>query len=118
MVHKFVTAAAWLSLCFIVFATLAPIQARPTFPVLSSFERLAAFAVLGMLFCLAHPRHVVLVCVMVLGSAVMLEFSQLLTADRHGRIWDAIQKLAGGAAGILAGQAILYFKQAENRLRN
>jgi hypothetical protein len=101
MVHKFVTAAAWLSLCFIVFATLAPIQARPTFPVLSSFERLAAFAVLGMLFCLAHPRHVVLV-----------------TADRHGRIWDAIQKLAGGAAGILAGQAILYFKQAENWLRN
>jgi VanZ like family len=112
MVQKFVTAAAWLSLCFIAYVTLAPIQARPTLLALSSFEHLAAFAVLGMLFCLAYPRHAVLVCVIVLGSAVVLEFSQLLTPDRHGRIWDALHKLVGGAAGVLAGQAIVYFKLA------
>jgi hypothetical protein len=118
MVQKLVTIAAWLSLCFIAYATLAPIQARPTFLALSSFEHLAAFAVLGMLFCLTYPRHVVLVCVIVLGSAVVLEFSQLLTPDRHGRVWDAIQKLGGGAAGVLAGQVIVYFKQARGWFRN
>jgi hypothetical protein len=70
MVRIFATAAAWLTLCFIAYATLSPIQARPTFPAPSSFEHLAAFAVLGMLVCLAYPRHVVLVCVIVLGSAL------------------------------------------------
>jgi hypothetical protein len=115
---KFVTVAARLSLCFIAYATLAPIQARPTLLALSSFEHLAAFAVLGMLFCFAYPRHVVLVYVIVLGSAVVLEFLQLLTPDRHGRIWDAIQKLAGGTMGVLSGQAIVYFKQARGWFRN
>ena len=115
---KSVTVTAWFSLCFIAYATLAPIQARPTLLALSSLEHLAAFAVLGMLFCLAYPRHTLLVCIIVLGSAVVLEFSQLLTPDRHGRIWDAIHKLVGGAAGIVAGQAIVYFKQARGWFRN
>jgi hypothetical protein len=117
MVRIFVTAAAGLSLCFIAYATLSPIQVRPTLPAPSSFEHLAAFAVFGALLCLAYPRHVALVFVIILGSAVVLEFSQLLTPDRHGRIWDAIQKLVGGAAGILAGQAILYFGQARGWFR-
>jgi VanZ family protein len=51
-------------------------------------------------------------------TALVLEFSQLFTPDRHGRIWDAIQKLVGGAAGILVGQAILYFGQARGRFWN
>jgi hypothetical protein len=118
MVRTFVTVAAGLSLCFIAYATLSPIQARPTLPAPSSFEHLAAFAVFGVLLCLAYPRHVVLVCAIVLGSTVVLEFSQLLTPDRHGRIWDAIQKLAGGTAGILAGQAVLYFRQARGWFRD
>src|ERR1700733_707644 len=118
MVQKLVTIAAWLSLCFIAYATLAPIQARPAFLALSSFEHLAAFAVLGMLFFLTYPRHVVLVYAIVLGSAVVLEFSQLLTPDRHGRISDAIQKLGGGVAGVLAGQVIVYFKHARSWFRN
>jgi hypothetical protein len=72
----------------------------------------------GMLFCFAYPRRVLLVYVIVLGSAVVLEFSQLLTPDRHARICDAIQKLGGGTAGVLSGQAIVYFKQARGWFRN
>jgi VanZ like family len=117
MVQKFITAAAGFWLCFIAYASLSAVRARPTLPAPSSFEHLAAFAVLGILLCLAYPRHVVLVCVIVLGSDVVLEFSQLLTPDRHARIWDAIQKLVGGAAGVLAGQAILYFGQARGWFR-
>jgi hypothetical protein len=36
---------------------------------------------------------------------------QMLTPDRHGRVQDAIEKISGGAAGILAGRAILYLEQ-------
>src|ERR1700722_4240139 len=96
MFHKLIAVAAWTVLAFIAYATISPIQDRPTLPASSSFEHLAAFAVLGALFCLAYPRHMALVCLIVLGGAVLLEFAQLLTPDRHGRIQDAIEKVAGG----------------------
>jgi VanZ family protein len=58
------------------------------------------------------------VWLIVLGSAVLLEFMQLLTPGRHGRILDAVEKIAGGAAGIFAGRAILYFEQAGSWFQN
>ena len=67
----------------------------------------AAFAILGALFCFAYPRHIALVCLVLFGSALLLEFMQLLTPDRHGRIHDAIDKMAGGSAGLVTGRAIL-----------
>jgi len=112
MFHKLITVAAWAVLAFIAYATISPIQDRPTLPTSSSFEHFAAFAVLGTLFCAAYPRHIVLVCLVVLGSAVVLEILQLLTPDRHGRIQDAIEKMAGGSVGIVAGRTILYFERA------
>ncbi len=113
MFQKLIAVAAWALLVFIAFATISPIQDRPTLPIPSSFERLAAFAVLGALFCLAYPRHIALVCLIVLGSAVVLEFVQLLTPDRHGRIPDALEKIAGGASGVVAGRAILHLERAK-----
>jgi VanZ like family len=118
MIDKLIAVAAWTLLAFIAYATISPIQARPTLFASPSFERLAAFTVLGALFCLAYPRHIVLVCLIVLGSAVLLELAQLLTPDRHGRIQDAIIKMTGGALGIAAGQAMLYFQQASRRFPN
>jgi VanZ family protein len=112
MLQKIVTAAAWLALGFIVFATLSPIQDRPTLSSSASLERVSAFAALGLLFCLVCPRKIVLVCAVVFGCAVLLELAQLLTPDRHGRIQDAIEKLAGGAVGIVAGRALLHFEPA------
>jgi hypothetical protein len=49
-------------------------------------------------------------CLIVPGSAVWLEILQMLTSDRHGRIQDAIEKMAGGSVGIAAGRAMLYFR--------
>jgi VanZ family protein len=91
-------------LAFIAYATMSPIQARPTLLASANVERLGAFAVLGALFCLAYPRHMILVALIVLGSAVLLELAQLLTPDRHGRIQDAIVKMTGAALGIVAGE--------------
>jgi VanZ family protein len=118
MFKKLVTFAAWMLLAFIAYATISPIQDRPTLPTSTSLEHLAAFAVLGALFCLAYPRDIALVCLIVLGSAVLLEIMQLLTPDRHGRILDAIEKMAGGTVGIVAGRVILYFERTRRWLQN
>ena len=117
MFHKLITVSAWTLLAFIAYATISPIQDRPTLVTSTSIEHLAAFVALGGLFCLAYPRQIVLVCLVVLGSAVLLEFAQLLTPDRHGRVQDAVEKIAGGAVGILAGRAVLYFGQARRWLQ-
>jgi VanZ family protein len=58
------------------------------------------------------------VCLIVFGSAVLLEIMQLLTPDRHGRIQDATEKMVGGVVGILAGRAILYFEQSGHWFQN
>jgi VanZ family protein len=55
-----------------------------------------------------YPKRLFLVCIVVLGSAVFLEFTQTLTPDRHGRLLDATQKLLGGSVGILVGLIVLY----------
>jgi VanZ family protein len=112
MFHKLVSVAAWALLTFIVYATISPIYARPPSFAPTSLEHFAAFAVLGALFCFAYPRHIALVCLVVLGSALLLEFMQLLTADRHGRIQDAIEKMAGGGVGLVTGRAILLSDRA------
>jgi VanZ family protein len=118
MLHKLIGFAAWGLLAFIVYATISPIQDRPTLPTSTSLEHLAAFAVLGALFSLAYPRQVALVCLIVLSSAVLLELLQLLTPDRHGRVPDAIEKMAGGVVGIVVGRAILYFDQVGHWFQN
>jgi VanZ family protein len=95
--------ASWTSLALIAAATLSPLALRPhLFPVHA--EHFAAFAVVGLLFCMAYPRRTFLTCAIVLGAATLLETLQLLTPDRHGRLSDMAVKLAGAMAGIVAGK--------------
>jgi VanZ family protein len=108
MLRNLLAIAAWACLAFIVYATLSPIQDRPTVAS-PHVEHVAAFAITGGLFCLAYPKRIILVCLIVLGSAVLLEYGQTLTPDRHGAILDALEKMAGGVLGICAGRAALYF---------
>ena len=106
MRQKFITIASWALLAFITSTTLSPIQARPTLLTLSSVEHFAAFAALGGLFCLAYPKHIISVYALVFGSAALLEVAQLFTPDRHAHFADAMQKLAGGAFGIIILTAV------------
>jgi VanZ like family len=99
MFHKLVALAAWGSIAFIAFAALSPIGLRPHLANVG-YEHVAAFAVAGLLFGLAYPRHIVLVIVLVLGSAALLELLQLITTDRHACFLDLGQKLLGGSVGI------------------
>jgi VanZ family protein len=108
MLHKLAAIAAWASVAFMAYATLSPIQARPQISSSADLEHFAAFAVTGLLFCLAYPRQVVFICFIVLGSAVLLECFQTLTPDRHGTLLDASEKFVGGALGIFATRATLF----------
>jgi VanZ family protein len=70
------------------------------------FEHVGAFAVMGFLFSLTYSRTT-LVCLLVLGTAVILELFQLVVPDRDARVIDAVEKLIGGGLGIIAAR-IMY----------
>ena len=124
IVTKLITIAAWIAVIAIAYATLthvgfvysiyfnlAPIFMGPEMRTYAHFEHVLAFALLGALFAYAYPRKLLLVCCVVLGGAVLLEVAQTMTPDRHGTVVDALEKMAGGAAGIL-------FARIAQRLRS
>jgi VanZ family protein len=104
--RHFGATAAWSTLAFIAYATLSPLSERPEISqfglaiLFSHFDHYFAYAVMGCLFGFAYPRQTFLVCILVLGSAILLELAQILTPDRHARVSDAVRKLIGGAFGI------------------
>jgi len=119
---KLITVTAWVSITVIAYATLthvgfvysiyfklSPILMRPEMRNYAHFEHIIAFAVVGALFSLAYPRRTILVCCIVLGGAALLEILQMLTPDRHGTLVDALEKMAGGAAGIFLPRGIFRF---------
>lgn len=112
---NFVRVLAWLSLAFIAVVTLAPIGFRPESGFSPTIERFSAFAVIGLVFALAYPRKLWLAVVIALGSAILLEVLQVLDPSRHGRVFDAIVKVAGGAVGLILGQMLLYMLRARAR---
>jgi len=118
MIQRISKIAAWAALAFIVYATLSPIDARPVLAG-PQFEHFAAFAVMGFLFGLTYPNRLFLVAAVVVGSAFSLEALQLLTPDRHGRLFDALVKAAGGICGIGAGQllGLLFLSSRIDRAR-
>jgi hypothetical protein len=113
MFQKVAAVLAWAFLAFIVFATISPLQDRPTLFNSTGLEHIGAFAVLGGLFCLAYRRHIIFVCLIVLGSAALLEYLQTLTSDRHGTLLDASEKIVGGALSIFAIRAALFFRHRQ-----
>lgn len=103
---RLVKLLAWLLLAAVAFVTLAPIGFRPITGYSPSIERFLAFGAVGFLFALAYPRRLWLIVVIVLGAAVAFEALQLVSASRHGRVFDLAVKLAGGGVGIAAGVAV------------
>jgi VanZ family protein len=113
---------AWASMAFIAYATLtrvgfvyaiyyklAPFLMHIGIRKYAAIEHFVAFAVFGALFSIAYPKRVVTICCVVFGAAIVLELAQTMTPDRHGTVIDAIQKVSGGAFGILAAKLSLYF---------
>jgi VanZ family protein len=113
MLQRVSIIAGWLTLAFIVFATLSPIGGRPALAS-PHLEHFAAFALMGLAFGLAYPNRLVLVVAIVVGAAIGLEALQLLTPDRHGRAADALVKAIGGICGISVGQLASFLSRLKS----
>ena len=122
MVQKLLAATAWVSIAVLAYATLthvefaystyyrlSPFLMRPDMRGYAHFEHVVAFAVFGAIFASAYPQRTIFVCCVVFSSAIILEFLQTLTPDRHGTSIDAFEKVVGGALGISAASAIVHF---------
>jgi VanZ family protein len=120
MPRNLMAVAAWGAIAAVAYATLsrvgvvytvyeavAPIVAYPSLRAYAHFEHVAAFAIVGALFCLAYPRQTLVVCCGLFAAAALLEFSQTLTPDRHGTVMDAAEKIFGAAVGIAASRFVL-----------
>jgi VanZ family protein len=121
MFHKLITGAAWGSVAILTYATLthvgfvysiyyklAPLLMWPAMKSYAHVEHVIAFAIFGTLFSFAYPKRIVFVCCVVFLSAVILEYLQTLTPDRHGTQVDAFEKIVGGALGIFTVRTVLY----------
>jgi VanZ family protein len=122
MLQRFVIIAAWVSVAVLAYVSLTRVGfAYSIYFKLSPFlmhinmrtyghiVHAVAFAIFGALFAFAYPKRVVFVWCIVLISAITLEYLQTLTPDRHGTLIDALEKIVGGAFGICAARAALYF---------
>jgi hypothetical protein len=119
-IPNLIAVAAWVSITIIAYATLthvgfvysiyfklAPFLMRPTMRNYGHFEHIICFALVGTLFGIAYPQRTILVCCIVFGGAALLEVLQTLTPDRHGTLVDALEKMAGAAAGIFLSKYVL-----------
>ena len=97
---------AWSSLALVATLTLSPIGLRPETALPPTIERFTAFAAVGVAFALAYPRQFWLAAAIAIGASLLLEALQALEPTRHGRLFDAAVKLAGGTVGLLLGLAM------------
>jgi VanZ family protein len=127
-ITRIAMAAAWIAVIAIAYATLthvgfvyaiyfklSPFLMRPQMQTYAHFEHVIAFAILGALFGFAYPRHLILVCCIVFGAAALLEILQTMTPDRHGTLIDALEKMVGGAAGIILARTARRLWSAKDR---
>ncbi len=100
--------AAFAAIALVVLLTLGPVGLRSLSPVDPAFDRALAYAVIGFLLLLSFPRHPWRVVLGVLALIVLLEAGQGLRPDRHGRVPDVVEKVAGAGAGIAAATGTLW----------
>jgi len=131
MRHVVVKWLAWLAIAAIAYATLArvgfvyeiyfkvaPLVMHPEMKAYAHFVHVLAFMTLGMLFGCAYPHRLLWVCLLVLGTAILLEVMQTTTPDRHATVMDAAEKMVGGAVGIFLPRGIVWARRRAQRKFN
>ena len=92
-------AAAIISMAFIAYATLSPLNEGQEFVdtgLFSHLDHYLAFAIVSGLLSLAYPRQTFLVCILVFGSAVLLE---LASPSGEGRLVGLVQLVRNSPYG-------------------
>ena len=119
-----IVVAAWVSVAAVVYATLsklelvyrlyyllAPFLNYPSMRTYATIEHLAAYGMVGLLFCAVYPRSLLRVCFFLFLFIVGLEVLQTVTPDRHGTLRDAVEKMIGAATGAVLMTAALSWKR-------
>ena len=119
-----IVVAAWVSVAAVVYATLsklelvyrlyyllAPFLNYPSMRTYATIEHLAAYGMIGLLFCAVYPRSLLRVCFFLFLFIVGLEALQTVTPDRHGTLRDAVEKMIGAATGAVLMTAALSWKR-------
>ena len=131
MSQRLIAVAAWACVAVLAYATLAhvgfvysiyfklaPFLMQTDMRTYAHFEHVIAFAIFGAIFAFAYPKRIIFVCCVVFLSAVILEYLQTLTPDRHGTLIDAFEKIVGGALGIFTARLIRWYAQTNGRFQN
>jgi hypothetical protein len=92
-------------LAYAIYFKVAPWLGHPNMRAFATIEHLLIFAIFGALLSLAFPGRILAVCCAILFIAPYFEYLQTLTADRHGTIRDACEKIAGGLLGAIVAYA-------------
>ena len=96
--------SAWTLLVLIGIWTLGPLADRPRLGP-PELERFAAYCLTGFLFCAGYGRPRLVACVLC-AVAVMLELGQLFVPGRDAGIPDALEKMLGAGAGVVAAMIL------------
>jgi VanZ like family len=91
---------------YTIYFKLAPWLGHPNMRTFATVEHLLVFAIFGALLSSAFPGRIIPVCCAIIFVAALLEYLQILTADRHGTTRDACEKIGGGFMGAIAAYAI------------
>lgn len=97
----------WLILAGIVLATISPIGLRPRLGFGPDFDRFMGFLISGLFLGFGYRRRWLWILGFIAVAAFAIETLQVLTPDRHARLWDAMVKAGGGILGVLAAHLVL-----------
>ncbi|WP_407170739.1 VanZ family protein [Bradyrhizobium sp. ORS 111] len=121
MRRAFLRLAAAFWLAFICYATLSPLASRPGLlgdtALVVFLEHVCAYALLGVLLRFAICSRPVLIIALVASIACALECLQAFTADRHARLLDAAEKVAGGWLGVVAAPMVAAIASHLSKMR-
>jgi VanZ family protein len=106
MTRSLLKGAAWLVLAFILFSTVSPIGLRPHTLMTADTDRAGAYALAGLVFVLAYPRHWKAIGLLLVIAAIGFELLQELSPSRHARLHDALIKAGGSMLGVAAAYTV------------
>ena len=102
---------SWILIAAVVFVTVSPIGLRPHTMLTVSFDRAAAFALIGCAFAIAYPRRWLSLTLFLLAAAFGIELMQYVSPSRHPQFADASVKAAGAMVGMIAGKTVLIIRR-------
>lgn len=99
---------AWIGLGYLAWASIMPIGSRPhLFDEVPDISRFLGWFVITSAFAIAYPRSLGRILLAMSVAIVMIEAAQYLEVTRHGRIHDAVVKVAGAALAVVLALAYL-----------